>query len=196
MYSKSLFGFGTNFNSQKSFINPIHNNIPFINNELLFTSEQNKAINKIHKYYTRPLGNQNFSDIAENYIEYSELYSTISTLELNTNNKTIKILLKITLEGLTGAIHMVGLNRDMIDTNIQNLILNNKLKSVLQNNQNQYAIDSTTKKYTLHKTFTLAPIYSYYIAIFGLPEDNSEFNPTKIKLLLSMLTKYNINPYF
>jgi len=190
MYSKSLFG--NNYNSQKSFINPICNNMPFINNELLFTSEQNKAINTIHKYYTKPLGNENFSNIVENYIEYSDLYSTISNLELNTTNKTIKILLKITLEGLTGAIHMSGLNRDMINTNIQNLILNNKLKSVLQYKQ---SINSTNPKISLQKTFTLAPIYSYYIAIFGLPKDNG-FNPSKIKLLFTILTRYNINPYF
>jgi len=196
MYSKSLFG--NISTSQKSMINPINNlmNTPFISNEILFSSEQNNALNHIHKYYTKPLGNHNFNDINDQFIEYSELYSTISNLEINTCNKTIKLLLKITLEGLTGAVHAFGLNQSFIIQNIENLLLNNKLISVLQNKNDKFSLDTTCEKYMLYKKFNLAPIYSYYIAIFGIPEHGKSFNPGKIKLLQSILMKYNINPYF
>ena len=198
MYSKSIFNTGQQQGNQRSIINPLGqlNNIPFMTNETIFTSENLDALNKIHQFYTKPLGNQNYSDIPDNYLEYSELYSTISNLQLQTSNKNIKLLLKITCEGLTGAIHSFGLDKSMIDLNIQNILLNNKLQSVLMNKNDQFALDNANKKYTLQKTFTLAPIYSYYITIFGLPEKGEGFDPIRIQSLLSILQKYNIHPYF
>jgi len=198
MYSKSIFNTGQQQGNHKSIINPLGqlNNIPFMTNETIFTSENLAALNKIHQFYTKPLGNQNYSDIPDNYLEYSELYSTISNLQLQTSNKNIKLLLKITCEGLTGAIHSFGLDKSMIDLNIQNILLNNKLQSVLTNKNDQFALDNTNKKYTLQKTFTLAPIYSYYITIFGLPEKGEGFDPIRIQSLLSILQKHNIHPYF
>jgi len=193
MYSKSLFGYVTN--SQKSMINPINNlmNTKFINNELLFTSEQNAALNNIHKYYTEPLGYQKYNDIHYEYIEYTELYATISNLEINTSNKTIKLLLQITLEGLTGAIHAFSLNQSVITQNIQSLMVTPDLQN---NNNRAYTLDISNNNYILYKKFHLAPIYSYYIAIFGLPDQTKSFDSNKIKQLLTVLMKYNINPYF
>jgi hypothetical protein len=80
--------------------------------------------------------------------------------------------------------------------NIQNILLNNKLQDIIANKNDQCAMDNTNKKITLQKTFTLAPIYSYYISIFGLPEKGEGFHPQKISMLLSLLDKYKINPYF
>ena len=198
MYSKSIFNTGQQQGNQKSLINPLGqlNNIPFMTNETIFTSENLDALNKIHKFYTKPLGNQNYSDIPDNYLEYSELYSTISNLQLQTSNKNIKLLLKITCEGLTGAIHSFGLDKSIIDLNIQNILLNNKIQDLLKDKNEQFTLDNTNKKYTLQKTFTLAPIYSYYISIFGLPEKGEGFDPIRIQSLLTILQKYNINPYF
>ena len=196
MYSKSIFN--TKHNSQKSIINPIDlvQNISFMTNETIFTSENFEKLQKIHKFYTTPLGNQNYSDIPENYLEYSDLYSSISNLQLETNNKNIKLLLQITCEGLTGAIHSFGLDKCIIDLNIQNILLNNKIQNSLTNRNNSFALDNTNNNYNLQKTFNLAPIYSYYITIFGLPEKGKGFDPIKIQSLLSVLQKYNINPYF
>jgi len=197
MYSKSLFG--NISNSQKSLINPINNliNTPFSSNELLFTSEQNTALNMVHKYYTEPLGHQEYSNIHYEYIEYSELYSIISNLEINTFNKTIKLLLKITLEGLIGAIHAFGLNQSIISQNVKSLILNNaSLITTFQNNNDAYTLNASNNNYILYKKFHLAPIYSYYIAIFGLPEQSKSFDSNKLKQILLVLMKYNINPYF
>ena len=195
MYSKSMFN--TNQSNQRSIINPLgQTNIPFMTNETIFTTEHLAVLNKIHQFYTKPLGNQNYNDIPDNYLDYSELYSTISNLQLQTSNKNIKLLLKITCEGLTGAIHSFGLDKSIIDLNIQNILLNNKLQDVLTNKNEKFVLDNTDKKYSLQKTFTLAPIYSYYITIFGLPEKGEGFDPIRIQSLLSILQKYNINPYF
>ena len=191
MYSKSLFGNKSDI--QKSIINPI--NIPFTNNELLFTSQHLSALNKIHTYYTNPLSTKSFCDINDDYLEYLKLYSTISNLEISIPNKSIKLLLKITLEGLSGAINYLGISRSSIHANIQNMILTKKLKAILQHKNETCVITGTENNYILSKTFTLAPIYSYYITIFGIPDKNSGFNQSKIKALLPILIKYNINPY-
>ena len=199
MYSKSIFN--SQISSQitsRSIINPIGQiiNSPFMTNEYLFTIENLATLNKIHQFYTKPLGNQNYSDIPDNYLEYSELYSQISKLQLQTTNKNIKLLLKITCEGLTGAIHTLGLDKSIIDLNLQNILLQNKLQDILTNKNTNFSLDTSNKKYNLQKTFTLAPIYSYYITIFGLPENGQGFDPIKIQSLLAILQKYNINPYF
>jgi len=194
MYSKSLFGSPNISTQSKSMINPINKNIPFANNETLFTIEQLNKLNIIHELYTEPLGNANY-DIPDDYLDYSNLYSTISNLVINTQNKSIKLLLKITREGLSGAMNALKMNKDIIEYNIQNILLNNKLKDILTNKNDKSVIDNTNNNITLQKTFTLAPIYSYYISIFGLPEKDQGFHPQKIQILLSLLDKYKINPY-
>jgi hypothetical protein len=194
MYSKSLFGSSTN--QTKSLINPLGIiNIPFINNETLFTIEQLNKLNIVRELYTKPLGNQNY-DIPNDYLEYSELYTLISNLVINTQNNSIKLLLKITREGLSGAINAFNLNKHNIELNIQNLLLTNKIQNILTNKNDHCVVENLNKNITLQKTFTLAPIYSYYISIFGIPEKGQGFQPEKIQLLLSILDKYNINPYF
>ena len=103
--------------------------------------------------------------------------------------------MKITREGLSGAMNALKMNKDIIEYNIQNILLNNKLKDILTNKNDKSVIDNTNNNITLQKTFTLAPIYSYYISIFGLPEKDQGFHPQKIQILLSLLDKYKINPY-
>jgi hypothetical protein len=194
MYSKSLFG--SSNNQTKSLINPLGIiSIPFINNETLFTIEQLNKLNIVRELYTKPLGNQNY-DIPSDYLEYSELYTLISNLVINTQNNSIRLLLKITREGLSGAINAFNLNKANIELNIQNLLLTNKIENILTNKNDHCVIENLNKNITLQKTFTLAPIYSYYISIFGIPEKGQGFQPEKIQLLLSILDKYDINPYF
>jgi hypothetical protein len=50
-------------------------------------------------------------------------------------------------------------------------------------------------KYVLEQKFTLLPLYSYYIALFGIPEEGAGFDLNKIEIIKTILETNNINPY-
>jgi hypothetical protein len=41
----------------------------------------------------------------------------------------------------------------------------------------------------------LAPLYSYYIYLYGMPAYGVGFDATKLSLLATIMTKYGLNPY-
>ena len=181
MYAKSMFGY-----SQKQSRHMIHS---FQDNPHEFTLEH---FHHLEKKYTQPLASKNYQDINNDMLEYSELYSYISNIELDSRKKNMKLLLKISLQGLAGAIHAFDLNKKNIKLNVENLVLKNKLETVLSGKKQQ-EINGVNSNISLVKTFTLAPLYSYYIILFGQPEQG--FEDDKLNQIMDFMKKYNIDPY-
>jgi hypothetical protein len=48
---------------------------------------------------------------------------------------------------------------------------------------------------SITKTFTLAPIFNYYIIIFGMPAYGVGFDPVKVYFLEQILKNMGVNPY-
>ena len=67
-------------------------------------------------------------------------------------------------------------------------ILSNKNKDVLLQQNNPGSL-------TITQTFTLAPVYNYYISIYGMPMQGQGFNPLKISYIAEILTSINVEPY-
>ena len=187
MYVKSIFGQNHN-NSQRNMINPL-GDLPFQNNEYMFTTEH---FDKLQTKYTKPLSLKTYDEINDDLLEYSDLYSEISKMQLCTNEKNIKMLLKISLQGLTGSIHAFHLNKKNIELNLENIHLKHRLETILSC-KNLKSVNEVNSQLSVVKIFTLAPLYSYYIILFGIPENG--FEPVKLNQIICFMNKYNIDPY-
>jgi len=187
MYVKSIFG-KNQTNNQRNIMNPL-GDLPFQNNEYMFTTEH---LNKLQNKYTKPMSMKTYDEINTDLLEYSELHAHISKMELCTSEKNMKLLLSISLHGLSGAIHAFNLNKKNIELNLENLILKQRLETILSG-KNFKSINEANSQMSVVKMFNLAPMYSYYIILFGIPDNG--FEPDKLNQIINFMNKYNIDPY-
>jgi hypothetical protein len=191
MFSKSIFG---NYSkNEKSIINPVRNTtIPFYNNELKFSIEEYLKLNNFIEAH-----NENIFEDTFSYDEYIDLLNIISNLEIKTTDESIQLLLKITSYGLHTMIAAFGINKENIEINIKNMILQSKIESIISNinSSNSILITKHNNNYNLTKQFTLSPLFSYYISIYGIPEKGLGFDIKKLQLLKTILETNFINPY-
>jgi len=153
------------------------------------------SLNTIEQNYTSCLASGSYNNISRDYIEYSKLYTQISNLQLSVLDSSISILLKITKEGLMGAMNALGLSNQLLEANVSKISLQNQVNK-LESGLNQLNIYSNTSgQYQITKTFTLMPLYSYYILLYGLPAQGIGFDPLKVTQLLEVLKSNNIDPY-
>jgi hypothetical protein len=191
MFSKSIFG---NYSqNEKSMINPVRNTtITFYNNELKFSVEEYLKINNFIENQKIDLFEDSFS-----YEDYIDLLNIISNLEIKTNNESIQLLLKVTSYGLHTMLAAFGINKENIEINIKNMILQNRIESIITetNTRNSIVLNTPNNEYNLKKQFTLSPLFSYYISIYGIPEKGLGFDIKKLQLLKIILETNFINPY-
>ena len=194
MFSKSLFG--NNSINIKSIINPVQNlTIPFYENECKFTIEEYEKLHNYKETYVNYLMNQEYEKLPSDLEKYLEIMNTLSNLEIKTKNSNIQLLLKITRNGLIGTMNVFGLNINNIELNIKNIMLQNRMDNVLSAKNEKNVIVHSDDSYSIKKTFTLIPLYSYYISLFGIPEEGSTFDLNKIQIIKTILQTSNINPY-
>lgn len=187
MPSKSFFSNNT-LNGYSSMINPVIGTNNGIDINMMNT------LTKIEALYTSNLSKIKYNLIPSNYDELLHLYNTVNVSYKQTNSPSLKLLLKITGEGLIGSMNAVGLFNAVDGLNQEILFLNSRIEQLLHPVETE-TLSSTTGNLTLTKTFTLAPLFSIYITLYGMPERGVGFDPDKISNLLIILEKYGIDPY-
>lgn len=192
-YTKSLLS--NKQNLQRTLIYPLGNPFSSDNNiSLIFTEDTLNSLKIIQQQYTFPLSERTYSLIPTDYQKYLALYKTVHTSASRITNSYIKLLLKITEEGLTGAINTYGLSFENTQLKTENETLQQTIDDILSNKNEQPVIrGSTTEQFGLQKTFTLAPLFSYYILLYGMPQEGEGFDQTKL-ILLSEILKKNCIP--
>jgi len=191
MYSKSLFN--SNTNMVRSVINPVGIGSA---NGLVFSLETYNALKAVQQLYTFNLANRTYDKIPTDYDKYLRLYHTvIMTKKRVGGNKNLQLLFQITEEGLTGAFNAYGLNYTVVELTLQNTLLQKTIDDILSGKNVKSALTNTTGQFTIQKSFTLAPLFSYYILLYGMPEAGVGFDQDKLSLLLSILEKHCIDPY-
>jgi len=191
--SKSMFNTGSFHTNKRTMVNPLGEN-PFSNGANLDAHVD--TFSKIEQKYTRFLSEKNFDQIPADIIEYSNLYDKIQKMVLHSSDKKMQLLFTISLHGLMGAIHAFHLNTQNVQLQLKTLSLQNRVETILTDKNSRdvmNASSSSTESLSLVKTVTLAPLYSYYILLFGVPENG--FDPVKIQEILQVLLQYNVDPY-
>ena len=197
MYSKSLFGYGRSL-CGPSVINPVgcgYGGYGNISSDFIITEQVLNALKEIQHDYTLPMSTENYSAIPTDYNRYLRLFGILDNTIPKVVNGELKLLLLIAQEGLTGAVKSYGLNYSNVELGLQNSILRQTIDDILSNKNVVPAISSTRGQFTINKTFTLAPLFSYYILLYGMPAYGEGFDESKLAILLSVLEKNCINPY-
>lgn len=189
MASRSLFN--SNMSTERSLINPVGSDT----SKLVFSNQTILAIKAVQQYYTINLANETYSNIPTNYNQFLYLYGILTNTISTISDKNLKLLFQTTIEGLTGSMNAYGLSVDKTELNIKINILEKTIADMESGINVTNAVTSNSGQYSLKKTFTLAPLFSYYIMLYGLPEAGVGFDQAKLSVLLSILERQCINPY-
>lgn len=190
MFSKSLFN--RNVNLERSVINPL--GVP--NSQWLFSQETINTLKAIEEYYTFNLANKTYDKIPTDYNKFLRLYNSIHASYLKaSNNSSLKLLFLITQEGLVGSMNAYGLNFSNVELTLQNQLLEQEIEDILSGKNKKPALGANTGQFTIQKTFKLAPLFSYYIMLYGMPAPGVGFDQDKLSMLLKILENNCIDPY-
>ena len=179
-------------NTSKSLINPVSTSSQ---QELQFGTELTNALNRIETDYVEKMSSRKYLNIPSSVQAFLALNDTMLSAISKQKNTNLKLLFQIARDGMDGALHSRTLFSDNADLDVQVLMLNKKNDDILSGKNEVKAISSASGQFTITKTFKLAPIYSYYIYLYGMPAYCVGFDATKLYLLATIMSKYGVNPY-
>jgi hypothetical protein len=111
------------------------------------------------------------------------------------SNSALEVLFQITVDGITGAINTYGLNMQNIETQVQNTYLQGVIQEIINGVNVNKAFDRNVGTFSMSQNFSLAPLFRYYIGLYGVPAPGVGFDPTKLSLVLTALENSGIDPY-
>jgi hypothetical protein len=179
-------------NTSKSLVNPVSTSSQ---QELQFGADLTGALNTIQNQYVKKEALKQYLEIPELMSQYLSLNDTMTASIAKQRNTNLRLLFQIANDGLLGALNSKTLNADNIDLKFQVLMLNKKVDDILSGKNEVVALGDVRGEFTITKTFKLAPLYSYYIYLYGMPEYGVGFDAAKLSLLVAIMNKYGINPY-
>jgi len=201
--SKSLFTNSVVFSNTRSLINPItltlstttittstEDVLDFLNSSYI------SILRIIETQYGANMANKTYENIPSNYDDYTNLVADLKIVQSKTNNSTLTLLLKIAEDTLIGSVNSYALYGDNLLLQIDKTTLEKRIDDILTD-KNTVAVENTlsSSSMSLQKSFKLAPVFNYYIMIYGLPAAGVGFDPIKINFLVDILTEKGIDPY-
>ena len=165
--------------------------------EMPFDLSQNviDVLDEIDTRYTSNIANQQYQLIPTNLERYLVLHNTVYDTQLRQTNTNIVKLFKITNDGLHGSINTYALYTSNIQLSLNGILLQKKIEEILSGKNEQQAMSNTTGQFTATQTFVLAPLFSYYIVMYGMPAYGVGFDPVKLSIISNILTANGIDPY-
>ena len=179
-------------NTSKSMVNPVSTSSQ---QELQFGADLTGALNTIQNQYVSKEAAKKYLEIPELMSQYLSLNETMTASIAKQRNTNLRLLFKIANDGLLGALNSKTLNANNVDLNFQVLMLNKKVDDILSGKNEFVAMGNVQGEISITKTFKLAPLYSYYIYLYGMPAYGVGFDAAKLALLVAIMNKYSINPY-
>jgi hypothetical protein len=191
MLNSKMIGFET-----KNIMNPIKLGGEGGGNNISITSFELKTLLSIQQLYTVNLAEKTYLNIPVDLPQYLKLRSVAyNAIEKYKDVPALSVLFKITVDGITGAINAFGLNTSNTETQVQNLYLQGVLQEMISGINVKKAFDETSGTLEMKRTFKLAPLFQYYISLYGVPEPGVGFNPVKLSLVLTAMENSGIDPY-
>ena len=202
-YSKSLFTNNTVFSNTRSLINPISfaTAVQTIgtgtSQELDFlTQYYMDIIRLIQTDYSSKIANQTYEAIPTDYSQYTNLVKEVQDMRSKTTNASVLLLLQIAEDTLRGAFNSLSLYGDNLLLQLDKADLQKQIADILSD-KNVTTVQSSmsTNNMTLTQSFQLAPVFNYYIRIYGTPLQGQGFDPVKIAFLIYTLQENGVDPY-
>jgi hypothetical protein len=163
--------------------------------DLIFSDTVVNSISTIDTHYTSRMANREYADIPTDLVQSLVLHDEVGKQYDVATNDNLRTLLKITLDGLNGTINGYALYTQHLSMAIKNQILEKRIEEILSGKNEKEVMTDTCGGFGFTKSFTLAPLFSYYIAAFGLPEFGVGFDKDKLSLIQQILVSAGIDPY-
>jgi hypothetical protein len=195
-FSKSLFT-NTQTNSQtRSLINTVSTGNGGTNELSFLTDTYLNILKIIETMYGSNMANKTYEQIPNDFIKYTNLVNSIQNIQSKTSNSTMILLLKIAEETLIGSFNSYTLHGDNLFLQLDKATLEKRVEDILSD-KNVESVENTasSSNMSLTQTFQLAPVFNYYIKIYGLPPSGTGFDPVKITFLVDILQSKGIDPY-
>lgn len=190
MFSKSMFTQSIN-NTTRIMSQPV--GTP---NCFQFPTYAFESLSAIESSYTSPLSNATYSNIpGSNISQYFSLFQYMEEYINSSSCSEINLLFQIAKEGLQGSLNAYNLNYINTSLKLQNAQLQTANNQILAGINTTNALSNVSGQFTLNKSFTIAPLFSYYIMVYGFPVQGVGFDQSKLNVLLQILAENGINPY-
>ena len=162
-----------------------------INKSILDTMQE------VETYYGSNLKNKTYTNIPSDYDKYVDLFAILNYAKSIATDPKLILILTIVEDALVGAINAFTLYSQNASLQIDNTNLQNTVNTILSNKNNASVSlqPANAGQMSITKTFTLAPIFNYYIIIFGMPAYGVGFDPVKVYFLEQILKNMGVNPY-
>lgn len=209
MISKSLFSNGTIVNYLRPIYDPIYTGsvitagggggggfISGANDLTLITEDNLISFRNIESLYSSKMAEKKYEQIPKDYNLYVELYVSIDKVKQKIKNNKLLTLIRIVEDALIGAINSYALYGYNISLNLDKVGLKKTIDDILSGkNEKVVEMAQASGQLNITKSFKLAPVFNYYIIIYGMPAYGVGFDPVKINFLVDILKSKGINPY-
>ncbi len=153
-------------------------------------------IEYVEKNYGRHSASKNYHLMDNSVGQYNLIYWYVQNILNSISTPELVTLITAIKELLASSYNSIGLHKDNIIQNITISTLTDKVQDILSNKNKDVLLQQNNPgSLTITQTFTLAPVYNYYISIYGMPLQGNGFNPLKISYIAEILTSINIEPY-
>lgn len=176
-------------NTSKSLINPVSTSSQ---QELQFGADFVSVLQKIETDYVEKMANRKYLTIPQSVPTFLSLNDAMVAAINKQKNTNLKLLFQIARDGLDGALHSRTLFIDNADLDVRVIMLQKKNDDILSGKNEIKAISNTSGQFTISKSFKLAPLYSYYIYLYGMPAQGVGFDENKLSLLSTLMAKYGM----
>ena len=205
--SKSMFNNRQISYADKNIMNPVSNpygQVKVINTGggggggggNVITPEELASLEEIEQLYTSNLAGKTYLHIPTNFTQYLKLFDIVNNAyKKHMSNKGLALLFQITTEGLTGAMNAYGLNTLNVELEIQNNWYQEQIQLIINGINVNPAFDLNVGTLSMSQTFELAPLFMYYIKLYGTPAPGAGFDPAKLNIVLTALENMGIDPY-
>lgn len=149
------------------------------------SQQQINALQLIYDAYSHLLAKKEFEKIhGTNYVQYAEIIKLLKAIQIT--NHDLKLLIDIAENALVGSVNVGSLYTSYVYNEIKVALLQKRIKEVLSDKNTHNTATSVTGQFTATQTFTLAPMYSYYIYVYGMPEFGVGFDPVKLAFIKAL----------
>lgn len=208
MISKSLFSNGVIVNYLRPVYDPIYTGavttaggggggfISGANDLTLITEDNLVSFRNIGALYSSKMAEKKYEQIPKDYNLYVELFVSVEKVKQKLKNNKLLALVQIVEDALMGAINSYALYGYNISLNLDKVGLKKTIDDILTGkNEKVVEMAQASGQLNITKSFKLAPVFNYYIIIYGMPAYGVGFDPVKINFLVDILKSKGINPY-
>lgn len=190
MASKSIFL--SQSTETKSMFNPVIG----AGNLSLIDDLNKNYLTTLENFYGQNAANRTFEFIPTGLRLRDNLYVAISNIIDQATDYRMILIMTLVRELLDGAYNASKIYGSNLLLTADKANLQKQIQDVLSN-KNVKNIDTCGARgqLSITKSFKLAPVYNYYLTVYGIPQQGVGFDPIKVKYLVDLLTENNIDPF-